>query len=160
MAKWRSRLSALLRKEARSDDVRAVACAGLASADRQHTRSRFSGDGFFVGRWRIDVKKLPERSGLKEAKLRRSRRRREELSSRRKVADRRAQLRHNDLLPKLDVEYVPIDELRQPQRRTRKENSEQIARIAASISELGFNQPVLARGAHVIDGWLRMVLSV
>ena len=106
------------------------------------------------------MKKLPERSGLKEAKLRRSRRRREELSSRRKVADRRAQLRHNDLLPKLDVEYVPIDELRQPQRRTRKENSEQIARIAASISELGFNQPVLARGAHVIDGWLRMVLSV
>lgn len=105
------------------------------------------------------MKKLPEHSGLKQAKLKRSRSRREELASKRKVAECRERSRRNDLLPRLEIEYVPLRELRPPQRRTRKDGREQIARVAASISELGFSQPVLVRDGQVIDGWIRVLAA-
>jgi hypothetical protein len=43
--------------------------------------------------------------------------------------------RRNDLLPRLAVSYVPIDELRQAQRRLRRAEAPQVARIRASIAD-------------------------
>lgn len=105
------------------------------------------------------MKKLPEQSKLKQAKLLRSRRRRERLALKRKTAERRERSRRNDLLPELVIDYVPIDEIRPPRRRTRKNDPNQIARIAASIVEFSFNQPVLVRRTRVIDGWLRVLAA-
>ena len=51
--------------------------------------------------------------------------------------------RRNDLLPKLAVSYVPIDEPRQAPRRVRRAHAEQVARIRASIEKFGVCQPVL-----------------
>jgi DNA modification methylase len=58
------------------------------------------------------------------------------------IADH-APKRRNDLLPRLAVSYVPIDELRQAQRRVRRAHAEQIARIRASIEKFGVCQPIL-----------------
>ncbi len=105
------------------------------------------------------MKNLPEQSKLKQAKLLRSRRRRERLALKRKTAERRERSRRNDLLPELVIDYVPIEEIRPPRRRTRKNDPNQIARIAASIVEFSFNQPVLVRRTRVIDGWLRVLAA-
>ena len=105
------------------------------------------------------MKNLPEQAKLKQAKLLRSRRRRERLALRRKTAERRECSRRNDLLPELAIEYVPIDEIRPPRRRTRQNDPNQIARIAASITEYGFNLPVLVRKGRLIDGWLRVLAA-
>lgn len=159
MAEWRSRLRSSRCKEARSDDVCADARAGLASAFRQHARPASAVTGFLLSGRRQEVKKLPEQSKLKQAKLLRSRRRRERLALKRKTAERRERSRRNDLLPELVIDYVPIDEIRPPRRRTRKNHPNQIARIAASITEYGFNQPALVRKGRVIDGWLRVLAA-
>lgn len=105
------------------------------------------------------MKDLPEQDKLKQAKLLRSRRRRERLALKRETAERRERSRRNDLLPELVIEYVPIEKIRPPLRRTRKNDPAQIARIAASIVEFSFNQPVLVRRGRVIDGWLRVLAA-
>jgi len=51
--------------------------------------------------------------------------------------------RRNDLLPSLAVSYVPIDELRHAQRRVRRAEAPQVARIRASIEKFGVCQPIL-----------------
>jgi hypothetical protein len=51
--------------------------------------------------------------------------------------------RRNDLLPKLAVSYVPIDELGQAPRRVRRAEAPQVARIRASIEKFGICQPIL-----------------
>jgi hypothetical protein len=61
-----------------------------------------------------------------------SRARRQRQRALAEIADH-APKRRNDLLPKLAVSYVPIDELRQAPRRVRRAHAEQIARIRASI---------------------------
>ena len=71
-----------------------------------------------------------------------SRARRERQRTLAGIADH-APKRRNDLLPKLAVSYVPIDELRQTPRRVRRAHAEQIARIRASIEKYGVCQPVL-----------------
>ena len=98
------------------------------------------------------MKKLPEQVKLKQPKLLRSRSRRERLALKRETAERRERSRRNDLLPELAIEYVPIDGLRPPGHRTRKNDPEQVARIAASITEFSFSQPVLVRKTRVVDG--------
>jgi hypothetical protein len=61
--------------------------------------------------------------------------------------------RRNDLLPKLAVSYVPIDELRQAPRRVRRAHAEQVARIRASIEKFGVCQPVLiAKDRTIVHG--------
>ena len=51
--------------------------------------------------------------------------------------------KRNDLLPQLAVSYVPIEELRQAQRRVRSQDPAQVARIGASIEKFGVSQPIL-----------------
>ena len=71
-----------------------------------------------------------------------SRARRERQHTLAGIADH-APKRRNDLLPKLAVSYVPIEELRQAPRRVRRAHAEQVARIRASIEKFGVCQPVL-----------------
>ena len=51
--------------------------------------------------------------------------------------------RRNDLLPRLAVSYVPIDELGQVPRRVRRAEAPQVAHIRASIEKFGVCQPIL-----------------
>jgi ParB-like chromosome segregation protein Spo0J len=72
-----------------------------------------------------------------------SRARRQRQRALAEIADH-APKRRNDLLPKLAVSYIPIDELRQAPRRIRRAESAQVARIRVSIEKLGVCQPILA----------------
>ncbi len=51
--------------------------------------------------------------------------------------------RRNDFLPQLAISYVPIEQLRLAQRRVRRPDSTQVARVLASIKEFGVCHPVL-----------------
>jgi ParB-like nuclease domain len=71
-----------------------------------------------------------------------SRARRQRQRALAEIADH-APKRRNDLLPKLTVSYVPIDELGQAPRRVRRAEAPQVARIRASIEKFGVCQPIL-----------------
>lgn len=49
----------------------------------------------------------------------------------------------NDLLPKLEIAYAPIDRVRPAQKRVRKKDAAQTARVKASIEKFGIVAPVL-----------------
>ena len=78
-----------------------------------------------------------------------SRARRERQRTLAGIADH-APKRRNDLLPKLAVSYVPIDELRRVPRRVRRAHAEQAARIRASIEKFGVCQPILINNDRTI----------
>ena len=80
--------------------------------------------------------------GLRPQLKAKSRARRERQRALAGIADH-APKRRNDLLPKLAVSYVPVDELRPAPRRVRRANAAQIARIRASIEKFGVCQPIL-----------------
>ena len=106
----------------------------------------------------MTTKDLKEGS-LKKTKLAKTKSRREQLARERRIADRHSRSRRNDLLPQLEIRQHRISQLRPPDRRTRKNDPEQIERIAASISEFGFSLPVLIRRGQVLDGWLRVLAA-
>ena len=81
-------------------------------------------------------------NGLTPALKAKSRTRRERQRALAEIADHPPK-RRNDLLPQLAVSYVPIDELRQAQRRVRSADLAQVARIRASIEKFGVCQPIL-----------------
>lgn len=59
----------------------------------------------------------------------------------------------NDLLPKLVVSYVPIDQIQPAARRVRKQDATQTARVLSSISKFGICAPILVDEAHrIVDG--------
>lgn len=96
---------------------------------------------------------------FKQAKLAKTKGRRESLARERRIADHNRHSGRNDLLPELTVHECPICELQPPRRRTRKNDPEQIERIARSIGEFGFTQPILVRDGQVLDGWLRVLAA-
>src|SRR5208337_5117290 len=81
-------------------------------------------------------------NALTSALKAKSRTRRERQRALAEIADHSPK-RRNDLLPQLAVSYVPIDELRQAQRRVRSAEAAQVARIRASIEKFGVCQPIL-----------------
>lgn len=105
------------------------------------------------------VKRVLREDKFKRAKLNKTKGRRERLASKRGMAAVKERSRRNDLLPELAINPVLICDLRPPANRTRKNNSEHINRIARSIAEFGFNQPVLVRDGQVLDGWLRVLAA-
>lgn len=105
------------------------------------------------------MKKLPEQAKLKQAKLMRTRRRRERLAQERGLAEAQCGSRRNDLLPALELRSYRISELRAPKYRTRKSDLEQIARHVRVIAEFGFSQPILARDGQVYEGWNRVLAA-
>ena len=65
--------------------------------------------------------------------------------------------RRNDLLPMLSVEYMPIAQLRPSKRKLRKLDPAHVREVAASISALGFCDPLLvSEDNDVIDGEIRL----
>lgn len=89
---------------------------------------------------------------FKQAKLAKTKSRREGLARERRIAERKGCSSRNDLLPRLTVCNCPIADLRPPYRWTRKHDPKQIERLIASISEYGFSLPVLVREGSVLDG--------
>jgi DNA modification methylase len=65
--------------------------------------------------------------------------------------------RRNDLLPTLSIDYMPINQLRPLKRKLRKLDPAHVREVAASISALGFCDPLLiGQGNDVIDGEIRL----
>src|SRR5262249_7132339 len=57
--------------------------------------------------------------------------------------------RRNDILPHLELTYLPLDRLPRP-KKLRKLNSAHVREIAAAIAELGFCDPVLIGRENVV----------
>ena len=54
-----------------------------------------------------------------------------------------AQRRRNDILPRLELSYVPLNELRPSARKLRKLDPAHVRDVASSISLLGFCEPLM-----------------
>jgi len=79
--------------------------------------------------------------------------------SRRKAAARHAEAEkvglrgRNDVLPSLQIELCPLDQLKSHVRKLRKNDSAHVREIANSIARLGFNVPLLiGKDNIVVDG--------
>jgi len=67
-----------------------------------------------------------------------------------------ARPRRNDMLPRLEISYVPLDELRPSARKLRKLDPAHVREIASSINLLGFCDPLLiGHDNELIDGEAR-----
>ncbi len=63
----------------------------------------------------------------------------------------------NDVLPALEIAYLPPDDLRSPSRKVRVRDAAHVSEVAASISELGFCDPILiGKDNVVLDGEVRL----
>ena len=89
--------------------------------------------------------------GLTESLRAKSHRRREGL--RQSIDAEIPLVARNDLLPALQMETLPIGEIREPSRRLRKHDPAHVREIAASISAFGVCQPVLIDGENnIVNG--------
>jgi DNA modification methylase len=87
--------------------------------------------------------------------LRRKSRNRRESQERMALASP-AQRRRNDMLPLLELSYIPLGELRPSARKLRNLDPAHVREVASSISLLGFCDPLLVgRGNELIDGEAR-----
>lgn len=72
-------------------------------------------------------------------------------------AETSAGLRRNDLLPRLELEDVPVTDLKVPERLLRKVDPAHIREVARTIEALGFLDPVLVGQENlVLDGVIRL----
>jgi DNA modification methylase len=63
----------------------------------------------------------------------------------------------NDALPQLDIDYLPLNDLRSPARKVRKLDPAHVRDVAATISALGFCVPILiGKNNVIIDGEVRL----
>jgi DNA modification methylase len=68
-----------------------------------------------------------------------------------------ARASRNDLLPPLDLAYIPLEDLRMPARGVRKLDPAHVREVANSISTLGFCAPILLGKENlVLDGAIRV----
>ena len=85
-----------------------------------------------------------------------SRRRRDDLRRAAQVSAKPT-TRRNDLLPRLAIMYVPLDELRSSKRKLRRLDAAHMREVASSIAALGFCAPLLIdRSNVVVDGGIRL----
>ncbi len=88
-------------------------------------------------------------SRLVDQLRRKSRGRREDQE--RMAAASSARPRRNDMLPRLELSYVPLEELRPSARKLRKLDPAHVREVASSISLLGFCDPLLiGRGNELV----------
>jgi len=72
------------------------------------------------------------------------------------AAQRGPHRRRNDLLPSLQIELRPIDEIAPPERNVRRLDPAQRARVRSSIETLGLCQPLLIdENGSIVDGVVR-----
>jgi DNA modification methylase len=96
---------------------------------------------------------------FKQAKLAKTKARRQELAQGRKRVEGCGHSGRNDLLPELELRTYDVSELKPPKNRTRKDDPEHVARLVRSISQYGFTQPPLTREGRVYDGWSRVLAA-
>jgi hypothetical protein len=85
-----------------------------------------------------------------------SRRRREDLKLL-AASSPRVRATRNDLLPRLDLAYLLLEDLRMPVREVRKLDPAHVREVANSISALGFCAPILVgKDNLVLDGAVRV----
>ena len=85
---------------------------------------------------------------------RKSRRRRDQQERLAKASTARP--RRNDILPRLELSYIPIADLRPSPRKVRKLDPAHVREVASSISALGFCVPLLVgRDNEIIHGEVR-----
>jgi DNA modification methylase len=66
------------------------------------------------------------------------------------------QPRRNDMLPRLDLSYLPLDEVRPSARMLRKLDPGHVREVVSSISLLGFCDPIIiGKNKELIDGEVR-----
>jgi len=94
---------------------------------------------------------LQRAPGIKAALQEKSRKRRQTQKSL-TSCDQQAS-RRNDLLPTLRVEYLPIDALRPADRRVRRADTSQIAKVELSLRQFGVCSPILIDGdGRIVHG--------
>ncbi len=65
--------------------------------------------------------------------------------------------RRNDILPHLELTYLPLDQIRSAPKKIRKLDPAHVREIAAAITELGFCDPILIDKENVVlDGEARL----
>jgi hypothetical protein len=65
--------------------------------------------------------------------------------------------RRNDILPHLELTYLPLDQIRPAPKKIRKLDPAHVREIAAAITELGFCDPILIGKENVVlDGEARL----
>ena len=104
----------------------------------------------------IDPNPLAVEHSLKRQLKGKSRRRREDFARLAAPGAAPRALR-NDVLPPLEITYVPLDELRSPTRKVRVRDAAHVREVAAAISALGFCDPILiGKDNVVLDGEARL----
>ena len=105
----------------------------------------------------MDNKGFPPRHAAFTDQLRvKSRRRRDSLKRLAKTG-LATRAPRNDILPQLEIVYIPLDELRSPNRNVRRIDPAHVREVAATISALGFCVPVLIGKNNVrIDAEVRL----
>jgi len=97
-----------------------------------------------------------EHDPLKEQLKTKNRDRRESLARVARPGSAARRVR-NDVLPRLELVVMPVDDLRTGPRKVRKKDPAHMCEVAASISELGFCDPVLVgKDNIVLDGEIRV----
>jgi hypothetical protein len=105
---------------------------------------------------RDDPNPLAIEQSFKEKLKTKSRRRRADLTRLAAPAAAPRPLR-NDVLPLLEITYVPLGEVRSPARKVRARDPAHVREVAATISALGFCNPILiGKNNVVIDGEVRL----
>jgi hypothetical protein len=108
---------------------------------------------------RDDPNPLAIERSFKEKLKGKSRRRREDLARLAAPAAAPRPLR-NDVLPHLEIVYVPLDDLHSPARKVRARDPAHVREVAATISALGFCVPILiGKNNRVIDGEVRLEVA-
>ncbi|MGA2795308.1 MAG: site-specific DNA-methyltransferase [Roseiarcus sp.] len=105
---------------------------------------------------RIDPNPLAIERSFKEKLKGKGRRRRDGLTRLAAPSAAPRALR-NDVLPLLEITYLPLDCLRSPARKVRVRDAAHVREVAASMSALGFCNPVLiGKNNVVLDGEVRL----
>lgn len=105
------------------------------------------------------AKKLNE-IPFKVHKLEKSKARRRSLASDQRLANSREKCRRNDPLPQLELKQVATKSLIRSIHRVRRSTAKQVERVAESITEFGFCDPILVSGSEIIDGEIRLEVAL
>lgn len=100
-----------------------------------------------------------QKSTFQQAKLAKTKVRREAIAQGREKFAGRHPSGRNDLLPDLELRNYRVGELSPPKHRTRKDDAGQIKRLKCAITDYGFTVPILVREGQVYDGWSRVLAA-
>jgi DNA modification methylase len=101
-------------------------------------------------------KDLEKDQAFKNQRLAKTRDRRQRLAASRDRVESLALGGRNDLLPELTIQTIEISGLKSSLRHVRRISAAHVERVASSIADLGFTQPILVRHSEIVDGHTRV----